>query len=65
MAFASLMGVTALMIHSTVDFNLQITSNGMMFLIVMCLPYLVGQGTHASSRSRSMRNTTSAAGSPA
>jgi O-antigen ligase len=43
MAFASLMGVTAMMIHSAVDFNLQNTTNGMLFLIVLGLPYLVAR----------------------
>ncbi len=41
MAFASLMGVTTMLIHSAVDFNLQNTTNGMLFLIVMSLPYMV------------------------
>jgi O-antigen ligase len=42
MAFASLMGVVALMIHSVVDFNLQIPANALMFIVVLSLPYLVG-----------------------
>ncbi len=41
MAFASLMGVTTIMLHGAVDFNLQNTTNGMLFLIVMSLPYMV------------------------
>ena len=49
MAFASLMGVTTIMIHSAVDFNLQNTTNGMLFLIVMSLPYLV-DGREQSGR---------------
>lgn len=40
MAFASLMGVTSLLIHATVDFNFQNTANAMLFLIVLALPYL-------------------------
>ncbi len=48
MAFASMMGVLTLMIHSAVDFNLQNTTNAMLFLVVMSLPYLVG------TRSRSV-----------
>ena len=32
MAFASIMGVLALMVHSSVDFNLQIPANAMMFV---------------------------------
>jgi hypothetical protein len=42
MAFASLMGVTALMIHIAVDFNLQNTTNGLLFGVGLCIPYLVG-----------------------
>ncbi|MDD2684787.1 MAG: O-antigen ligase family protein [Gallionella sp.] len=42
MAFASLMGVVALLIHSTVDFNLQNTTNGLLFIVVLSIPYLVG-----------------------
>jgi O-antigen ligase len=48
MAFGSLMGIVALMIHSFVDFNLQIFSNSLFFLIILSIPYLVG--------SRSSRN---------
>ncbi|MDO9010895.1 MAG: O-antigen ligase family protein [Gallionella sp.] len=40
MAFASLMGVTSLLIHAAVDFNFQIPANAMLFLIVLSLPYL-------------------------
>jgi O-antigen ligase len=40
MAFASLMGVTSLLIHATVDFNFQNPANAMLFLIVLSLPYL-------------------------
>ncbi len=52
MAFASLMGVTTLMIHSAVDFNLQNTTNGLLFVVVLCIPYLVG------ARSRKSRELT-------
>lgn len=41
MAFASLMGVISLLIHGTVDFNLQITANAMLFVMVLSLPYLL------------------------
>lgn len=40
MAFASLMGVTSLLIHGAVDFNLQIPANAMLFVIILSLPYL-------------------------
>jgi hypothetical protein len=42
MAFGSLMGIVALMIHSFVDFNLQIFSNSLFFIIILLIPYLVG-----------------------
>jgi len=37
MAFASVMGTLSILIHSTVDFNLQIPSNAMMFMLMMAL----------------------------
>ncbi len=55
MAFASLMGVTTLLIHSAVDFNLQNTANAMLFLIVMSLPYLVGDGRAATAEGGSFQ----------
>lgn len=48
MAFSSLMGVTVLMIHSAVDFNLQNTTNGLLFLVVLCIPYLAGAQSRKS-----------------
>ena len=42
MAFASLMGIVALLLHSAVDFNLQIFSNGLLFIVIIAIPYLVG-----------------------
>ena len=41
MAYASLMGIVALMLHSAVDFNLQVAANAMLFLVLVALPYLV------------------------
>jgi predicted tellurium resistance membrane protein TerC len=40
MAFASIMGVLALMIHSSVDFNLQIPANAMMFMVMLALGWI-------------------------
>lgn len=40
MAFASLMGVTSLLIHAWVDFNFQNPANAMLFLILLSFPYL-------------------------
>jgi len=37
MAFAGFMGVLSILIHSAVDFNLQIPSNAMMFMLMMAL----------------------------
>ncbi len=40
MAFASVMGTIALLIHSTVDFNLQIPSNAAMFMVILALGWI-------------------------
>ena len=40
MAFASLMGLTSLLIHGAVDFNFQNPANAMLFIIVLSFPYL-------------------------
>jgi len=40
MAFASFMGVASILIHSSVDFNLQIPSNAMMFMLMMALGFI-------------------------
>ena len=40
MAFASIMGITALLIHSTVDFNLQIPANAATFMVVLALGWI-------------------------
>lgn len=39
MVFASLMGMTSLLIHGTVDFNFQNSTNAMLFVILLALPY--------------------------
>jgi len=36
------MGILALLQHSTVDFNLQIPANAMLFITIIALPYMVG-----------------------
>lgn len=41
MAFASVMGITSLLIHGAVDFNLQIPADAMLFMILLSLPYLM------------------------
>ncbi len=40
MAFSSIMGVTAILIHSSVDFNLQIPANAMMFVVLLALGWI-------------------------
>lgn len=40
MAFGSLMGVVSLLIHAWVDFNFQNPAVAMLFLIVLCIPYV-------------------------
>ncbi len=40
MAFASLMGVTAILIHSTADANLHIPANAALFMVLLALPWL-------------------------
>lgn len=40
MAFASLMGVTAILIHSGADANLHIPANACLFMVLLALPWL-------------------------
>lgn len=40
MAFASIMGIAALLIHSTVDFNLQIPANAATFMVILALGWI-------------------------
>ena len=40
MGFASVMGIVALLIHSTVDFNLQIPANSATFMVVLALSWI-------------------------
>jgi O-antigen ligase len=40
MAFACVMGVTALLIHSTVDFNLQLPANAVLFMVTLSLGWI-------------------------
>ena len=39
-SFASLMGIIALLIHSAVDFNLQILANSSIFMLLLALPFI-------------------------
>jgi hypothetical protein len=38
MGFAGFMGMLSLLIHSAVDFNLQIPANAMLFIAMLALP---------------------------
>jgi O-antigen ligase len=40
MSFACVMGVTAILIHSTVDFNLQIPANAVLFMVLLALGWI-------------------------
>jgi len=40
MGFASLMGIIAILIHSSVDFNLQILANSSMFMLLLAIPFV-------------------------
>jgi hypothetical protein len=40
MAFASVMGIIALLIHSSVDFNLQIPANSATFMVILALGWI-------------------------
>ncbi len=41
MAFGAIMGIIAMLIHSTVDFNLQIPANAATFMIILALAWIV------------------------
>ncbi len=40
LSFASIMGVTAILIHSSVDFNLQIPANAMLFMVLLAFGWI-------------------------
>ncbi len=54
MAFASVMGIIALLIHSTVDFNLQIPANAATFMVILALGWIaLNLDRHPGSRHES------------
>lgn len=60
LGFASCMGIIAIMIHSTVDFNLQIPANAFMFVFIMAIGCIarwgeLGSGKGSDSRSKSRK----------
>lgn len=40
MSFACIMGVAAILIHSSVDFNLQIPANAVFFMVLLALGWI-------------------------
>jgi O-antigen ligase len=53
LAFGAVMGITAMLIHSTTDFNLQIPSNAMTFMFVLALGWIAlnfERRNHSSSQ---------------
>ena len=40
LAFGAVMGITAILIHSTTDFNLQIPANAMTFMFILALCWI-------------------------
>lgn len=51
MSFSSLMGIIALMIHSTVEYNLQILANSSLFMLLLALPMVC---RHLNTRSKGL-----------
>lgn len=47
-AFAASMGIIALMIHSTVDFNLQMPANALLFIVILALAWISGTLRHSN-----------------
>ena len=55
-AFASVMSIIAMMIHSSVDFNLQIPSNASLFMVILAMAWIACyMDHHASPKSRQER----------
>lgn len=52
LGFGALMGMTAIAIHSAVDFNLQIPANAMLFVVLMALAWISAHGPHGIPRHR-------------
>lgn len=52
MSFAAIMGITSLLIHSWVDFNLQIPANAALFTILLALGVVANRFDHWASEDR-------------
>ncbi|HWO99585.1 MAG TPA: O-antigen ligase family protein [Methylococcus sp.] len=63
-AFAALMGLTALLVHSFVDFNLQIPANASLFVILLALAWVSRHLTEPKRMSRRRKAGHSVAASP-
>jgi O-antigen ligase len=50
MGFSATMGITAILIHSSVDFNLQIPANAALFMVLLALPWLTLNLARRSAR---------------
>lgn len=55
LGFASAMGIIAITIHSTVDFNLQIPANAFMFIFILALGCIARWGELSTNTQRSSR----------
>ena len=53
MSFACIMGVTSLLIHSWVDFNLQVPANATYFMVILALGWISLYHEHRGSREAS------------
>ncbi|WP_238701326.1 O-antigen ligase family protein [Mariprofundus erugo] len=51
MSFASLMGIISILIHSTVDFNLQVPSNAALFTVLVAIPFICAR-LHSEAHGR-------------
>jgi O-antigen ligase len=51
LGFASLMGITAILIHSTADFNLRIPANAAIFVVLAALPWAMSPPVDRRHRS--------------
>ncbi|MEH6449833.1 MAG: O-antigen ligase family protein [Oleispira sp.] len=60
LGFSSCMGIIAIMIHSTVDFNLQIPANAFMFVFMLAIACIARWADlHSDSRSGSQKSSSS------
>lgn len=57
LGFASCMGIMAIMIHSTVDFNLQIPGNAFMFVFMMAIACIARWSDLHASRNKSRKRS--------